>query len=189
MENATLRDAPAMILGGLGLASGVASGLMGADWSLDALQPIADLFFLHASLLPIGVYYATAMGLGLWLLTRRPAPSAVAFLVTLYAWSGAIHVAIRLQRNVGDEWHLIAASLAAGAVGAGLTHLGVSIAMPQTRRWLAFAITIATGAIFGLLFYCGERELIDKRALFIVWQPAVAFVIGLAAGRPISDRQ
>ena len=181
-----LRDGPAIRLGALGLVSGGVSALIGTDRSLDALQPIADVFLLHASLLPIGVCFATAIGLALWLSSQRSAASAVAALLTLYAWSGAVHVAIRTQRNAGDDAHLLAASLVAGAVGAGLTHLAASLALPQLRRLPATAVTVATGSALGLLFYCGERGLIDKRALFVIWQPTVAFVIGLAAGRPIS---
>jgi hypothetical protein len=100
-----------------------------------------------------------------------------------------VHIAIRAQRHVGDTEHLLAASLAAGAFGAGLTHLGASLALPQLRRWRALAITIAVGAVAALLFYLGERGLIDKRVLFVVWQPAVAFAIGLSAGIATSDRR
>ena len=44
---------------------------------------------------------------------------------TIYAWSAAIHTAIRLQRNTGDDAHLIAASLCAGAVGSRPDALGL----------------------------------------------------------------
>ena len=30
-----------------------------------------------------------------------------------------------------------------------------------------------------MLFYFGERKIIDERLLFFLWQPAVAFAIGL----------
>jgi hypothetical protein len=53
------------------------------------------------------------------------------------------------------------------------------------RRPLRLAATCGVGAIAGLLFYLGERKVIDERLLYLVWQPAVAFCIGwgLAAGR------
>jgi hypothetical protein len=35
-----------------------------------------------------------------------------------------------------------------------------------------------------MLFYLGERNYIDPRLLYVVWQPAVAFAIGVGlAGR------
>jgi hypothetical protein len=43
-------------------------------------------------------------------------------------------------------------------------------------------VTCAVGAAAGLLFYLGDRNIIDARVLFIVWQPAVAFCIGLGLG-------
>lgn len=186
MRAMPLRDGPAILLGALGLVSGVASAVIGADRSLDALQPVAAVFLLQAGLLPIGVCFAVAIGFALWRIAQRPLASLAATILTLYAWSAAVHVAIRTQRNTGDDGHLLAASLAAGAVGAGLTHLAASLALPQLRRVSATAITVATGALLGLLFYCGERGFIDKRALFVIWQPTVAFVIGLAAARPTS---
>jgi hypothetical protein len=108
----------------------------------------------------------------------------VLLVTTMYAWSAAIQVAIRLQRNAGDDPHLIAASLGAGAVGAGLTHLGCAIFSAELRRPMRILVTCAVGALAGMLFYLGERKLIDERLLFVVWQPAVAFCIGLGlAGR------
>lgn len=179
-----VRDRPAMIFGGLGLLAGVASALSGYRLEIDWLQPIARLFALQSGLLPIGVFFALAMGLGLWLVARSLPYALLAFLVTIYAWSGALHIAIRLQRNADDTAHLVAASLAAGAFGAGLTHLGVSGGLPAVRGLRPLLATCAVGAVFGMLFFLGERHVVDPHALFLLWQPAVAFVIGLAAGRP-----
>jgi hypothetical protein len=39
-------------------------------------------------------------------------------------------------------------------------------------------MTCAVGALAGLLFFAGERKLLDERILYVVWQPAVAFCIG-----------
>ena len=102
----------------------------------------------------------------------------------MYAWSAAIHTAIRLQRNTGDDVNLVAASLGAGAVGAGLTHLGCSLFAADLRRpWWRLALTCAVGAAFGMFFYLGERKIVDERLLYFVWQPAVAFCIGLGLPR------
>lgn len=180
----TLRDRPAIIFGLLGLLSGVLSAFVGYGLEVEWLQPVARLFFLQAGVLPIGVFFALAIGLALWLVARRLPLAILALLATMYAWSGALHVAIRLQRNAGDDAHLIAASLAAGAFGAGFTHLGVSAALPALRTPRNILVVCLVGAVMGMLFYLGERQYVDPRALFLLWQPAVAFVIGLAAGRP-----
>lgn len=180
----TLRDRPAIIFGVLGLLSGVLSAFVAYGLEVAWLQPIARLFFLQAGVLPVGACFAAAIGVGLWLVTRRPSFGLLAFLATMYAWSGALHIAIRLQRNAGDDAHLIAASLAAGAFGAGFTHFGVSAGLPALRAPLRILFTCLVGAVLGILFYLGERQYVDPRALFLLWQPAVAFVIGLAAGRP-----
>lgn len=179
-----VRDRPAMIFGGLGLLAGVASAISGYRLEIDWLQPVARLFALQSGVLPIGIFFALAIALGLWLVARSLPYALLAFLVTIYAWSGALHIAIRLQRNADDSAHLVAASLAAGAFGAGLTHLGVSGGLPGVRGLRPLLVTCAVGAVFGMLFFLGERRVIDPHALFLLWQPAVAFVIGLAAGRP-----
>jgi hypothetical protein len=178
-----LRDRPAMIFGALGLLAGIASALCGYRLEIDWLQPVARLFALQSGLLPIGIIFAVAIALAHWLVARSVPYALLALLVTIYAWSGALHIAIRLQRNVDDTAHLLAASLAAGAFGAGLTHLGVSAGLPGVRGVRPVAITCVVGAMFGMLFFLGERRYVDPHALFLLWQPAVAFAIGLAAGR------
>ena len=37
----------------------------------------------------------------------------------------------------------------------------------------------ASGPRPGMLLFVGERKMLDERWLFIVWQPAVAFCIGM----------
>ncbi len=167
----------------LGLASGLASAFLGTDLSLRSLQPLASIFLLHASLLPIGVFYAAAMATACWVMVRRLGPAVIAFLAVLYGWSGAVHIAIRLQRHVGDDAHLVAASLAAGAFGAGLVHVGFAVSMPNLRGIRPLLITCAVGAAAGMLYYCSERGFIDHRVLFVLWQPAVALAIGFSARR------
>jgi hypothetical protein len=102
----------------------------------------------------------------------------------MYAWSAAIQVAIRTQRHVDDDPHLIAASLGAGAVGAGITHLGCAVFARELRRPMRIALTVAVGAVAGMLLYLGQRKYIDERLLYLIWQPAVAFAIGMG----LSDR-
>jgi hypothetical protein len=179
-----LRERPADTLAALGLISGILSAVWGQKFELEPLKPLAAVFFLDAGALPIGFFYGAAMGMGIAAWMRKPWALPVVLVTTMYAWSAAIHTAIRLQRNTGDDAHLIAASLCAGAVGAGLTHLGCSLFAADLRRpWWRLALTCAVGAAFGMFFYLGERKIVDERLLFFVWQPAVAFVIGLGLPR------
>lgn len=172
-----------VVLAALGLASGVTSAAVGIDRPLDGLGPIATLFGLHASLLPVGCIFAVAMAIGLWQAVHRTEAMVAAAMATLYGWSGAIHIAIRLQRNIGDDAHLLAAGLAAGAFGAGMVLAAFAVFVPGMRRARAWICVCAVGAAAGLLFYLGERGIIDKRALFVGWQPAVAATLGLLLDR------
>jgi hypothetical protein len=175
------RERPPTVMAGLGLVSGFASVAWGMSGSpnLEWLQPLATLFGLPPELMPIGFYFGAIIALGVWMWTRSLWAVPVLLITTMYAWSAAVQVAIRLQRNAGDDPHLIAASLGAGAVGAGLTHLGCAVFGPELRRPMRIALTCLVGALAGMLFYLGERKFIDERLLYLVWQPAVAFCIGL----------
>ena len=177
----TWRTRPAPLLGGLGVISGIVSAIWGMDVTgLEWLRPVASLFGLAPEVLPVGVYFGVATAVGIWMNTQKLAALPVVIVTTIYAWSAALQVAIRLQRNAGDDPHLIAASLGAGAVGAGLTHLGCALIAPALRRPARIAMTCVVGAAAGMLFYLGERKFVDERLLFLVWQPAVAFAIGTA---------
>ena len=180
------RERPDVTMAGLGVISGAISVGWGMDGPsrLEWLQPVATVFGLAPELLPVGFYFGAAIALGIWMRTGNVWSIPVLLITTMYAWSAAIQVAIRLQRNAGDDPHLIAASLAAGAVGAGLTHAGCAPFAPGLRTPMRIAVTCIVGAAAGMLFYFGERKLIDERWLYVVWQPAVAFCIGTGlAGR------
>jgi hypothetical protein len=176
------RRRPALAMAGLGLLSGLLSATVGLEHELAWLKPVAMIFFLDAGPLPIGFFFGAAVALGAWMATGNAWALPVVPVATMYAWSAAIQVAIRLQRNVDDDPHLVAASLAAGAIGAVITHLGCAIFAPGLRRPARIAVTCAVGALAGLLLYAGQRKWVDERLLFIVWQPAVAFCIGLGLG-------
>jgi hypothetical protein len=173
------RQQPAVIMAGLGLVSGLLCATIGFDLELAWLKPVAAIFLLDAGPVPIGLLYGIAIALGVWLTTGSVWALPALVVVTLYAWSAAIQVAIRLQRNADDDPHLLAASLAAGALGAGITHAGCAIFAPELRRPARIALTCLVGAVAGLLLYMGQRKWIDERVLFVVWQPAVALCIGL----------
>lgn len=179
IPSTVMRDRPAGTLAILGLMSGALSAAWGQSLELAALQPLALVFLLTPGALPIGFFYGTALGLGMAAWARKPWAALVVLVVTMYAWSAAIHTAIRLQRNAGDDAHLIAASLCAGAIGAGLSHLGCALFASALRRPWRIAASCGVGAAAGMLFFLGEHKLIDERLLYLVWQPAVAFVIGL----------
>jgi hypothetical protein len=179
-----LRERPAVTMAGLGLLSGILSATIGFDLELSWLRPVAPLFFLDVGPMPIGFFFGAAVAVSLWLWTGTWWTVPVLLVTTMYAWSAAIQVAIRTQRHTGDDPQLIAASLAAGAVGAGLTHLGCALFASGLRRPGRILASCLVGALAGMLFYLGERNYIDPRLLYVVWQPAVAFAIGVGlAGR------
>jgi|GEM_PF-1339021 len=180
-----LSSRPAEVLAALGLVSGLVSAWAWVQgFGLEPLRPLARVFLLDPGALPIGFAYGLAMGLGMAACARAWWAAPLVVVTTMYAWSAAIHTAVRLQRNTDDDLYLAAASLAAGAVGAALTHAGCALVAPGLRRppW-RIALTAALGAAFGMLFYLGQRKLIAEWVLFLVWQPAVAFAIGLGLPR------
>ena len=159
----------------LGLVSGVISAVVGVDRYLPWLEaPVWAVFFLNGSEVPIGFLFGAAVALSLWLWTGKTSALMALPVTTMYAWSAATKVAMLVSQNVGDPLHMIAASLAAGAVGAGITHLGCAIPAPELLQPRRIALTCAVGALAGLLFYAGYMQL-----LFAIWQPAVACAIGL----------
>jgi hypothetical protein len=172
----------ALAMAGLGLASGLLSATVGFDLELAWLRPVGAIFFLDAGPVPIGFFFGAVVALSVWLATGNAWALPALPVVTMYAWSAAIQVGIRLQRNADDDPHLIAASLAAGAVGAGITHAGCAIFAWELRRPARIAVTCIVGAIAGLLLFMGQRKWVDERLLFVIWQPAVAFCIGLGLG-------
>lgn len=174
------RERPDITMAGLGLISGILSATFGQDLEIGLLKPVAPLFFLDVGPMPIGFFFGAAIAFGMWWWTRNLWSVPVSLVTTMYAWSAAIQVAIRLQRNADDGPHLIAASLGAGVVGAGLTHLGCAPFSRELRRPVRIAVTCGVGALAGMLFYLGQRKFIDERLLYLVWQPAVAFCIGMA---------
>ena len=175
----TLRNRPGEMLMVLGLVSGSLSAAWGQSFTLAELQPLGIVFLLDPGALPIGFFYGAALGLGMAVAMRKRWAAIIVPVTTMYAWSAAVHTAIRLQRNTGDDAHLVAASLCAGAVGAGLTQLGCALFASDLRRPWRICLTCALGATAGMLFFMGERKIVDERLLYLIWQPAVAFCIGL----------
>ena len=179
-------------MAGLGLVSGIASATWGLERELpylQELQPLALVFGLAPEHLAIGFFFGAIIAFSLYLWTGNLWSLPVLPVTTMYAWSAAIQLGIRLQRNSGEDLYLIAASLAAGAVGAGITHLGCALFSPGLRRLSRIALTCVVGALAGMLLYMSERKMIEMRWLFIIWQPAVAFAIGLGLSRAQTQGQ
>ena len=178
-------ERPRIPLAVLGLVSGLFSAVVGFTLRIEQLDPLAGLFFLSAEMLPIGLLFGAVVAAGVAGRTRRIVAVPMLLVTTMYAWSAAIHTAVRLHQlgggDAGDVGPLLA-GLAGGAVGALLTQLGAAQFAPELRRLRHLAATTSVGAASGLLFYLGDRNIIDARVLFIVWQPAVAFCIGCGFG-------
>ena len=181
----TCRERPSVSLAVLGLLSGLLSAAVGFTLRIEQLDPLAGFFLLSAEMLPIGFLFGVVVAAGIAIWARQAFAAPVLLVTTMYAWSAAIHTAIRLhQMGGGDASHLgpLLAGLVGGAVGAGLTQLGAAAFATELRRPRHLALTCSVGAAAGLLFYLGDRNIIDARLLFVVWQPAVAFCIGLGLG-------
>jgi hypothetical protein len=169
---------------------GLLSGLLSAAWGAqnyvraDYLERVANVFALVPELLPIGAFFGAALAAGIVKFSGRLLALPIVFVVTVYAWSAAIQVAIRTQRHVDDDPHLIAASLGAGAVGAGITHLGCAIFAPSLRRPARILATVIVGASAGVLLYASQRKFVSESWLYVVWQPAVAGMIGAGLLKP-----
>src|SRR5262245_41465982 len=113
-STAAWRYRPEIGMAVLGLVSGLLSAGVGYDVELAWLRPVGAVCFLDAGPVPIGFFFGIAVAVSLCAWTGNGWTLPVLPVVTMYAWSAAIQVAIRLQRNVDDDAHLVAASLAAG---------------------------------------------------------------------------
>ena len=182
------RDHPAPTLAALGLVSGIVSAVVGFEVRIDALDWPGTLFFLSAEMMPIGLFFAAVMAFAIAACHSPAWAPIITFVGTLYAWSAAIQTALFMHKiGGGDASHAgpLLAGVFAGLVGAALTHLSVALFAPELRDLTLATRTCLVGALAGVLFYFGSRNLIDARILFLVWQPAVATCIGLAlAAKP-----
>ena len=180
---ATMGERPALTLAAFGLISGILSGTLGFMFEPEWLEPVANLFWLEPGMVPIGAFYGVALGLGIALCTGRQWAAPLVLITTMIAWSAAIHTAIaivKLGDGTPDAPRNLVAGVAAGAIGAALTHLGATPVAAGLRRFAGLGLTTAVGALCGALYCLEEMHLIPSRTLYVVWQPAVAWCIGLA---------
>jgi len=169
---------PPLLMAALGSLSGVLSAWIGFAFEPPWLAGVGGVFFLDAGMVPIGVLFAAAVGVGLAIATLRTVVLPVAAVATMYAWSAAVHAATSIITSSSDDVRLIVGSLVAGAVGAAITHAGGALVVATLRRFSSLMVTTAVGAVLGLLYYAGERSWLDGRLLFVLWQPATAYAIG-----------
>jgi hypothetical protein len=109
-------------LAALGLLSGLLSAAVGFTLRIEQLDQLAGLFFLSAEMLPIGFLFGAVIAGVVALRQQRAWAVPVLLVTTMYAWSAAIHMTIRLhQIGGGDAGHVgpLLGGLAGGAVGAG----------------------------------------------------------------------
>ena len=185
---AAMGQRPDLTLAAFGVVSGILSATLGFMFEPEWLKPVANLFWLEPGMVPIGVFYGVALGLGIALCTGRQWAAPLTLVATMIAWSAAIHVAIavvKLGDGTPDAPRNLLAGVAAGAVGAALTHIGVTPLAAGLRRIASFGLTTLAGTLCGTLYGLEEMHVIPARTLYIVWQPAVAWCVGLAiAGSP-----
>ena len=118
---ATMGERPALTLAALGLVSGILSATLGFMFEPEWLEPVANLFWLEPGMVPIGVFYGVALGLGIALCTGRQWAAPLVLITTMIAWSAAIHTAIaivKLGDGTPDAPRNLVAGVAAGAIGA-----------------------------------------------------------------------
>jgi hypothetical protein len=174
-----------LVMGAFATVSGVLSARIGFDAHVPWLTWPGELFLLDAATVPVGALFAAAIALGLWMAVARARVLAVGALAAMYAWSAALHTATSIITTPGNDWQLVAACLAGGAVGAAATQLGTALMLPVLRRRSSLALTTAVGAALGLLFYVGERTALGGNMLFLFWQPAIAACIGWGLARAL----
>ncbi|MEZ5774627.1 MAG: hypothetical protein R3D33_07985 [Hyphomicrobiaceae bacterium] len=177
--------APAPALALLAIASGI----------LGTVAPGGDLRMGEAVLTMVltGVWFGLVMGYGAWRFAGRSLVLAsVALVLTVVGWEVAVNLAMRLERDwlkdagLPEGSTMYASGLAAGAVGALLTWVGIAIAGGGARKVGTAVRAVATGAALGLLL--PAIDWVDSPAILLVpWQVGVAAVLGHALGR--SERQ
>src|SRR5262249_48728375 len=138
------------------------------DW----LKLIGNLFLLDAGAVPIGVFYGVAVGVGGAMARERLWAVPLLVMTTMIAWGAAIPTATFIYGDVdtvsiGEATvpvvaglRLFWASVAAGAVGACLTHLGVALLDRRLCRLPRVAVTTLVGALCGVLFFLGEKKFV-----------------------------
>jgi hypothetical protein len=159
---------------------GIISGLLSAyvNW------PGFELF--GAPMLP-AVFFGIVVALGIYSWeARHPAPILIVLVGVAIAWWAAYSIALSLYDDK-NKISLVWTGAVSGAVGAILTSVALWIASEDFRKTKNFILAAVIGAVAGmLLYYIDQGGPVHGTApLFVVWQAAIAGLIGYAlAFRP-----
>lgn len=162
---------------------GVISGLLSAYVS----WPGFELF--GAPMLPAAFFgIVLALGIYSWE-ARHPIPMLIVFVGVVIAWWAAYSIALNLYDDK-NKISLVWTGAISGAVGAILTSVALWIASEDFRKPNNVVYAIVIGAVAGMLLYYIDNggPVHGTAPLFVVWQAAMAGLIGYAlAFRPRPD--
>lgn len=170
----TRREA-AIILGVCGIISGLLSTYVNAPW--------LELF--GAPMLPAVFFgFVVALGIYSWE-ARHPIPILIAFAGVAVAWWCAWTLAVNLY-DENNRMGLLYIGAFSGVVGALITSVALWIASEDFRQPRNVLLALVIGGVAGLLLYFLNSNAVHGLApLFVVWQAAMAALIGYAlAFRP-----
>jgi hypothetical protein len=129
--------------------------------------------------LAYGPFFALAMAWGTgWYIANPWSALVVLAIVELASIVAGVVFGLVLFLTYGLTHGSVGGLLAAGAVGAGITHLGFAIYNRSLRQAKWLALTCCVGAAASLLVYLAPL------LLLVIWQPAVAYCIALAGSQP-----
>jgi hypothetical protein len=159
---------------------GVISGL------LSAYIPPTGIDLFDVPMLP-AIFFGIVVALGIYSWeARHPIPMLIVFVGVAIAWWCAYWFALTFSdRNNANSLLWIGA--VSGAIGALLTSVGLWIASEDFRKPNNVLIAVAIGALAGTLLRLidGVGPIHGSAPLFVVWQAAMAGLIGYAlAFRP-----
>ncbi len=180
---------PASVLGALGILTGLLSTFAQGPVLGDATEAPRLVLYMPA----VGLWFGLAIAYGVWRWGERSARAAVfAFAGTWIGWQVATNLAIQLDQAWLKAWGFEEAARywiegpVAGAAGALLTWAGAAIGVDRLRRAAPAILTVAAGAVAGLLLPW-SAEIDSPAVLFVPWQGLVAAVLGASLAHS-SDR-
>jgi hypothetical protein len=159
---------------------GVISGL------LSAYVPPTGIDLFDVPMLP-AIFFGIVVALGIYSWeSHNPIPMLIVFVGVAVAWWAAYLFALTFSdRNSANS--LIWIGAVSGAIGALLTSVALWIASEDFRKPNNVLLALAIGAVAGTLLRLidGVGPLHGTAPLFVVWQAALAGLIGYAlAFRP-----
>jgi hypothetical protein len=159
---------------------GVISGL------LSAYVPPTGIDLFDVPMLP-AIFFGIVVALGIYSWeSHNPIPMLIVFVGVAVAWWAAYWFALTFSdRNSANS--LIWIGAVSGAIGALLTSVALWIASEDFRKPNNVLLALAIGAVAGTLLRLidGVGPLHGTAPLFVVWQAALAGLIGYAlAFRP-----